>query len=191
MEKATFSQLLPKFGLTYRFNDGSNIYATVTKGYRAGGFNVQMFGDIIQSDVQRSLQPVMMQAMQTHQDVDVVVEHTDEEYAQLLEGVKFKPEESWNYELGTHLNLFGHTLQADLSAFYMQIRNQQLSVFTAEYGFGRRMVNAGKSYSCGLEAALRRTIKFPLFLPTPMQPLSIIVSTSTPQPSRASPSVPT
>ena len=157
-EKATFSQLLPKFGLTYRFNDGSNIYATVTKGYRAGGFNVQMFGDIIQSDVQRSLQPVMMQAMQTHQDVDVVVEHTDEEYAQLLEGVKFKPEESWNYELGTHLNLFGHTLQADLSAFYMQIRNQQLSVFTAEYGFGRRMVNAGKSYSCGLEAALRGSL---------------------------------
>lgn len=35
--------------------------------------------------------------------------------------------------------------------FYMQIRNQQLSVFNKEYGFGRRMVNAGKSYSCGLE----------------------------------------
>lgn len=157
-EKATFSQLLPKFGLTYRFDNGSNIYATVTKGYRAGGFNVQMFGDIIQNDVQRNLQGVMMEAMQTHQDVDKVIEHTDEEYAQLLEGVKFKPEESWNYEVGTHLNLFGHSLQADLSAFYMQIRNQQLSVFTAEYGFGRRMVNAGKSYSCGIEAALRGSL---------------------------------
>lgn len=157
-EKATFSQLLPKVGLTYRFHNGSNVYATVTKGYRAGGFNVQMFGDIIQSDVQKNLQGVMMEAMQTHADVNKVIEHSDEEYAQLLEGVKFKPEESWNYEVGTHLNLFGHTLQADLSAFYMQIRNQQLSVFTAEYGFGRRMVNAGKSYSCGIEATLRGSL---------------------------------
>ncbi|MBQ3942197.1 MAG: TonB-dependent receptor, partial [Bacteroidales bacterium] len=38
-ESAGFSQLLPKFGLTYKFDNGSNIYATVTKGYRAGGFN--------------------------------------------------------------------------------------------------------------------------------------------------------
>lgn len=157
-EKATFNQLLPKVGLTYKFNNGSNIYATVTKGYRAGGFNVQMFGDIIQNDVQKNLQGVMMEAMQSHQDVNKVVEHTDEEYAALLEGVKFKPEESWNYEVGTHLNLFGQALQADLSAFYMQIRNQQLSVFTAEYGFGRRMVNAGKSFSCGLEASLRGSL---------------------------------
>ena len=37
----------------------------------------------------------------------------------------------------------------------MQIRNQQLSVFTEDYGYGRKMVNAGKSYSCGLELTLR------------------------------------
>lgn len=154
-EKANFNQLLPKFGLTYKFNDGSNIYATVTKGYRAGGFNVQMFGDIIQSDVQKSLQGVMQEAMQTHQDVNSTVEHSEEVYADLLEGIKFKPEESWNYELGTHLNLFDNLIHADLSVFYMQIRNQQLSVFTEDYGYGRKMVNAGKSYSCGLEMTLR------------------------------------
>lgn len=154
-EKANFNQLLPKFGLTYKFNDGSNIYATVTKGYRAGGFNVQMFGDIIQNDVQKSLQGVMQEAMQTHQDVNSTVEHSEEVYADLLEGIKFKPEESWNYELGTHFNLFDNLIHADLSVFYMQIRNQQLSVFTEDYGYGRKMVNAGKSYSCGLEMTLR------------------------------------
>ena len=37
----------------------------------------------------------------------------------------------------------------------MQIRNQQLSVFTEDYGYGRKMVNAGKSYSCGVELSLR------------------------------------
>ncbi|MBQ9654765.1 MAG: TonB-dependent receptor [Prevotella sp.] len=155
-EKANFNQLLPKIGLTYKFDNGSNIYALVTKGYRAGGFNVQMFGDIIQSDVQTSLQSVMQTAMQSHQDVIISKNtHSDEVYASLLEGIKFKPEESWNYEVGTHLNLFDNLIHADLSAFYMQIRNQQLSVFTEDYGYGRKMVNAGKSYSCGVEATLR------------------------------------
>ena len=57
--------------------------------------------------------------------------------------------------MGAHLNLFEGKLHADLSAFYMQVRNQQLSVMAGTYGYGRMMVNAGKSYSCGFEAALR------------------------------------
>ena len=157
-EKANFNQLLPKFGLTYKFDDGSNIYATVSKGYRAGGFNVQMFGDIIQSDIQKNAAVIMaaaQQAQTTHQDVEQVVTQDEAKYEALCEGIKFKPEESWNYEVGTHLNLFDNLIHMDLSAFYMQIRNQQLSVFTSDYGFGRRMVNAGKSYSCGVEMSLR------------------------------------
>ena len=150
-DKTTFNQLLPKFGLTYKFNDGSNIYATVTKGYRAGGYNVQMFGDIIQTDLQAAIGQLQGGAPLT----EVVMEHRDAACDPVIDGIKFKPEESWNYELGTHLNLFDNLIHADLSAFYMQIRNQQLSVFTSDYGFGRRMVNAGKSYSCGVEATLR------------------------------------
>lgn len=150
-DKANFSQLLPKFGLTYKFDNGSNIYATVSKGYRAGGFNVQMFGDIIQSDLQKAIQ--MLQGGKPLSEI--VLEHRDEACAPIMEGVSFKPEESWNYEVGTHLNLFDNLIHFDLSTFYMQIRNQQLSVFTSDYGFGRRMVNAGKSYSCGIEATLR------------------------------------
>lgn len=149
--KANFNQLLPKFGLTYKFNDGSNVYATVSKGYRAGGFNVQMFGDIIQTDLQSAIG--MLQGGTPMPEV--VMEHHGDNCAPIMDGVKFKPEESWNYEAGTHLNLFNNLIHLDLSAFYMQIRNQQLSVFTSDYGFGRRMVNAGKSYSCGLEAMLR------------------------------------
>lgn len=150
-DKANFNQLLPKFGLTYKFNDGSNVYATVSKGYRAGGFNVQMFGDIIQTDLQSAIG--MLQGGTPMPEV--VMEHHDDDCAPIMDGVKFKPEESWNYEAGTHLNLFNNLIHLDLSAFFMQIRNQQLSVFTSDYGFGRRMVNAGKSYSCGLEAMLR------------------------------------
>ncbi len=154
-EHVSFQQLLPKVGLLYRWHNGSNLYATVTKGYRSGGFNIQLFSDIIQADVQFNLRSVMQQAMEERGDMEVTVNHTATEYAAMLEGIRFKPEESWNYEVGTHLNLFNHTVQADLSAYYMQIRNQQLSVFTSDYGYGRKMVNAGRSYSCGLEMAVR------------------------------------
>ena len=157
-EKTSFRQLLPKFGLTYKLDLFSNIYATVTKGYRAGGFNIQMFGDIIQNDIQANSTAIMAaasQAQTSRQNVEQTIESTDEKYASILEGIKFKPEESWNYELGAHLNLFDDKIHADASLFYMQIRNQQLSVFTEDYGFGRKMVNAGKSYSCGAELSLR------------------------------------
>lgn len=145
-EKSDFNQLLPKFGLTWRLNDhGSNLYATVSKGYRAGGFNFQMFSDILQTALQEPTKTARQ---------DVELQFTDEQYDQLRRTISYKPEESWNYEVGAHLGLFDRKVQLDLAAYYMQVRNQQLSVF-ADFGFGRMMVNAGKSYSCGVEASLR------------------------------------
>ena len=146
-EDATFHQFLPKAGLTFRIDQsGSNVYAIVAKGYRAGGFNIQMFSDILQSELQS-------QAQTARGDVEIA--HDDAAYENIRNTIEYKPEESWNYEVGTHLNLFDNLLHFDLAAYYMRIRNQQLSVFATEYGFGRSMVNAGKSYSCGLEATLR------------------------------------
>lgn len=146
-DKASFEQLLPKVGLTWRLDDNqSNIYVTVSKGYRAGGFNIQMFSDILQTELQGAAQTARG---------DMELLHDDVAYENIRNTIAYKPEESWNYELGTHLNLFGNSVQFDLAAYYMQIRNQQLSVFATNYGFGRMMVNAGKSYSCGIEAALR------------------------------------
>ena len=146
-EDATFNQFLPKIGLTYRIdNAGSNVYALVSKGYRAGGFNIQMFSDILQAELQGQAQTARG---------DVEIQHDEVSYENIRNTIQYKPEETWNFEVGTHLNLFDNSLHFDLSAYYMQIRNQQLSVFATQYGFGRSMVNAGKSYSCGLEATLR------------------------------------
>jgi outer membrane receptor for monomeric catechols len=68
--------------------------------------------------------------------------------------IAYEPETSWNYEVGTHLNLFGNKVQFDLAAIYMQIKNQR-SRRCRQLRFGRMMTNAGKSYSCGIEAMLR------------------------------------
>ena len=69
----------------------------------------------------------------------------------------FKPEYTWNYEVGAHLTLFDNRLFADMAAFYMDTRNQQVAKF-AESGLGRVTVNAGKSRSYGAEIALRAAI---------------------------------
>ena len=144
----TFTQVLPKVGLTYSFdNQFGNIYALVSKGYRAGGYNIQMFSDVLQTELNAHQQDAM------RGDYDVA--HTAADYDTIEETISYKPEESWNYEIGTHLNLFDNLLHFDLALYYMQIRNQQLSVMEPNSNYGRMMVNAGKSHSCGMEATLR------------------------------------
>jgi len=144
----TFTQLLPKIGLTYSFDENiGNIYALVSKGYRAGGYNIQMFSDVLQTELNANQQNAMRG--------DYDVEHTTQNYDHIEETISYKPEESWNYEVGTHLNLFDSQLHFDLAIFYVQIRNQQLSQMIPGSNYGRMMVNAGKSHSCGLETTLR------------------------------------
>ena len=143
-----FEQLLPKLGLSYRLGSkGSNVYATLSKGYRAGGYNIQMFSDILQTELNANRQ----QAMRGSYDVP----HTPEDYDNVNHTIAYKPETSWNYEAGTHLNLLDGQLHVDVSTYYMKVRNQQLSVMAGNYGFGRMMVNAGKSHTCGLELSAK------------------------------------
>ena len=144
----SYTQLLPKIALTYSFDENiGNIYALVSKGYRAGGYNFQMFSDVLQTELTAHQQDAMRG--------DYDVEHTAADYDAINETIAYKPEESWNYEIGTHLNLFGGSTHFDLALYYMQIRNQQLSIMEPNSNYGRIMVNAGKSHSCGLEATLR------------------------------------
>ena len=145
-----FNQLLPKVALKYSLplkgKQEGVLYLSFNKGYRAGGYNIQSFGDILQPELRRY-------AQNARTDLDVV--HDDAAYAQICDAISYKPETSWNYEMGTHLNLFNHRVQLDAALFYMEVHNQQVSKFANNYGYGRLTVNAAKSYSCGLEVSLR------------------------------------
>ena len=146
-----FVQFLPKVGLTFSFDDNiGNIYALVSKGYRSGGYNIQMFSDILQSDLMANGKDISSLQNETK-----TLEHSAEDYDAIEGTIAYKPEESWNYEVGAHLNLFDSHVHLDLALYYMQIRNQQLSIMEPNSNYGRIMVNAGKSHSCGLEATLR------------------------------------
>ena len=67
---------------------------------------------------------------------------------------RYRPETSQNIEVGSHLNLFDARLQADLAAFLVQTRDQQISIMSAG-GLGRITKNNGRSRSLGAEATLR------------------------------------
>jgi len=148
-ESDHFHQLLPKAALTYslpsRESWGGSLYLSFNKGYRSGGYNIQSFGDILQPELRKYAQQAR---------ADLTVQHDEATYAQIRDAISYKPETSWNYELGTHLNLFQHRLQLDAALFYMELHNQQVVRFANNYGYGRLTVNAAKSRSCGLELSL-------------------------------------
>lgn len=130
----TFNEILPQAAIGYR--DGAwNISARVAKGYKAGGYNTQMFSDILQ-------QQLMEQAgVEAHYDISKML--------------TYKPETSWTYELTGQYEHPSRRFQAELTLFLMKVRNQQLTVFPDENTTGRAMTNAGRTRSLGLEAAVR------------------------------------
>lgn len=161
-----YLQWLPKVALKYDFNSQNNIYATVSKGYRSGGYNIQMFSDILQGDMQsmnmkdvadvtiKALDKAPMVSDEVKQQVAGILNRLSQSVeTDVQKATLYKPEYSWNYEVGAHTTLFNGKVQADVAAYYMDTRNQQISRF-AQSGLGRTTVNAGKSRSVGAEAAV-------------------------------------
>ena len=77
--------------------------------------------------------------------------------AKTSDNLTYKPEYSWNYEAGTKTSFFDNTLFADLSFFYIDWKNQQITqlVKVDERSQGKMIKNAGHSQSKGFEASIR------------------------------------
>lgn len=89
-----FTELLPKFAITYHLPTAgeSSIYASVSKGYKAGGFNTQMFSDVLQ---QRLMGIMGIGAAYDINDI-----------------VGYRPEKAWNYEIGGHFESANRRIKA-------------------------------------------------------------------------------
>lgn len=127
----TALQLLPELKLSYAFSDAFNLGLVVSKGYKSGGYNTQMFSDILQQKLMNT------SGHGTVYEVDDVI--------------SYKPELSWNYEIDARFSLLENKLDIDASLFYMDVTNQQMTVFPDGLTTGRMMTNAGKSRSIGFE----------------------------------------
>lgn len=133
-------EVLPKLSVLYKPNAPLSLYATVAKGYRAGGFNTQIFSDILQNLMMNGL----MKDLGVYLDRPIVSVSADD--------TEYDPETAWNYETGARLRK--GDLQAEMSAYYIDVRNQQLTVFPPGMSTGRKMTNAGRSRSIGFEAEI-------------------------------------
>ena len=161
--KRDYTQLLPKVALQYRIDRNNTVYASWSKGYRSGGFNVQMFSDLVQGRLSEQMKGHVHPVLKGIFDripmmPEAVKQQVLGQFAVPFDGTPadtyYKPEYSYNYEVGGHFALFEGLLQADVAAFYMDVRDQQISKMV-ESGLGRAMVNAGRGRSTGMEVAFR------------------------------------
>ncbi|MBQ1978921.1 MAG: TonB-dependent receptor, partial [Alistipes sp.] len=131
--KKHFTELLPKLSLIYRFDENRNLYASVSRGFKAGGFNTQIYSDVLKEMLQA-------QAMGgAYEEKDIM---------------SYDPEYSWNYEVGGHFLCADGIVRGDFSLFWIDCRDQQLTVLADASATGRMMTNAGRTRSLGGEFSI-------------------------------------
>jgi outer membrane receptor protein involved in Fe transport len=141
----SFTQLLPKLSLSYALPERTgNIFASITKGYKSGGYNTQMFSDVLKQRIMSRLGIAQLY------DVDDIV--------------SYAPEKTWNYEIGAHISMLNNTLNWNATAFWINCRDQQLTVFPEGSITGRIMTNAGQSRSRGVELSATASLPRGFFL---------------------------
>jgi outer membrane receptor protein involved in Fe transport len=142
-----FRQILPKISLKYECTPRTFTYLSVAKGYKAGGYNVQMSADIMQSRMRYDV----MSAFADRIPSKVLAAATPQP---IKDVISYKPETSWNYETGMRSELIKNRLHAELTLFYMDVKDLQITKFV-DGGSGRILSNAGKAKSFGVELSLR------------------------------------
>ena len=135
--KKHFFEVLPKVSAVWKLDARNSLYASISRGYKAGGFNTQMFSEVLQT----MLMEKMHVYFQREFDIDNVV--------------AYEPETSLNFELGGRFATADGRFTADAALFYIDVSNQQLTVFPEGQTTGRMMTNAGKSRSFGAELSAR------------------------------------
>ena len=131
--------LTASWDLKQHFSFAHTLHATISRGSKAGGYNTQMFSDVLQQSLMGKM------GIGAAYDVNQVV--------------GYKPESAWNFELGIHTRDMRQRARwtLDLNAFYTLCRDLQLTVFPEGNTTGRMMTNAGRSRNMGVEAALTWT----------------------------------
>lgn len=126
----SWDDLTPRFVARYHASEEWTVYASVTKGYKAGGFG--SFAVVPGPD---------------GVDDDLVV----------LPGAtpnQFDPETVWSYEIGAKADLLDSRLRLDLASYYYEYTDLQLNFFDN----GSKVDNVGSVEAFGFEATVQAIV---------------------------------
>lgn len=138
---ANYIQVLPRLAVSYEDSWGT-VYGYASKGYKAGGYNPQIFSTITQNQVMTDMAA----------DMGLHLDMADPRFLDIAI-TAYKPETDWTFEIGTHLTPI-EGLKIDIDAFHIQCFDQQVTIFPNGKTTGRMMANAARSRVWGAEAAL-------------------------------------
>lgn len=134
-----FLEILPKAVLKYEFDSKHFAYASVSRGYKAGGHNIQMFADLAESALSNKMltRPGVVPTMPSIPD-----------------SITFSPEYSINYEIGGQCEIIDQMLSVNFALYYIDVKDVQVTQFLRT-GYGRKITNAGKADSKGFEIGVK------------------------------------
>ena len=138
---ANYIQVLPRLAVSYEDSWGT-IYGYAAKGYKAGGYNPQIFSTITQNQVMTDMAA----------DMGLHLEMADARFSD-VDITSYKPEKDWTFEVGAHFTP-ADGLKIDVDAFHIQCFDQQVTIFPNGKTTGRMMANAARSRIWGAEATL-------------------------------------
>jgi outer membrane receptor protein involved in Fe transport len=165
-EKNTF-EVLPKLAINYNLNNNIRLYTTASRGFKSGGYNIQMLSDVAQNDLRCG----MLNGLKTSISEELSAQGTPQNVIDLIlskmpsfnkidtaEGaignmLWFNPESSWNFEIGGYFNFISDRIKTSLSLFDIEVNDIQLTKFSPN-GFGRMLSNSGAVSSRGVEVGI-------------------------------------
>lgn len=124
-------QINPKLSLKYEWDKTDYAYLSLSRGHKAGGFNIQMIADLMNRKLMQGRNP-------------------NAPTIEIGRDATYEPEVSWNYEFGYYNAMFDNRARLFLTGFYMDVRGLQLTQFV-DNGTGRKLTNAGVVSSKGIE----------------------------------------
>jgi iron complex outermembrane receptor protein len=145
-----FWKILPKIALQYQLSPKSQIYLSASKGYKTGGYNEQVFSEVLQGALKESLMGKMPPMGGPPSD-----SNDNTRKPTLEEQLSYDPETSWTYELGGRYEMFNRKFSLTYAFFYSRVNDIQITKLRSQGTSGRTVENAGKSESKGFELSLK------------------------------------
>lgn len=133
--KRSWDDITPRFIARYRPNDDTTLYASVTKGFKSGGFN--SLGALYEVDADGL--PVNLDANGR------VTDATPDD---------FDPETVWSYEVGLKGSTANNRVRYDVTAYHYRYKDLQLNFWDS----GVKVDNVGRVKAYGIEASVQAAL---------------------------------